>query len=160
MRALAALFVMAVMVASAGLSLQAQTGKVEAQTRAFLDAYARGDTASVLGQVDRDAVAIYGSDAAEVFHGASGVETMMANDLKLWGGAAKIGMMEHVSVVERRGMASIFFDAPFSVGSRPAVPVRFAMVWRHAGKGWLLVQSSNVVPTQGQSAEALLHGRS
>lgn len=158
MRALAALFVLVVVVASTGLSLQAQTRGVEAQTREFLDAYARGDKASVLGQVDRKAVAIYGSDAAEVFHGASGVENMIANDMKLWGGAATIGAMEHVSVVERKGLAAIFFDAPFSAGGRPPIPVRFAMVWRRAGKGWRLVQSSNVVPTQGQSAEALLRG--
>lgn len=134
----------------------AQPLDVTAQTRLFLDAYARGDRANVVRLLDGDAVTVYGSDADEVFHGGAAVAGMLANDLRLWGGSARIGRMEHVSVVERGELASIFFDAPFSVRGRASMPVRFAMVWRRAHGPWLLVQSSNVVPTRNQSAAKLL----
>ncbi|HEY0794483.1 MAG TPA: nuclear transport factor 2 family protein [Acidisarcina sp.] len=129
---------------------------IKTQTRAFLDAYARGDHDGVLALTAPD-VTIYGSDAAEVFHGRTGVENLLADDQKLWRGKAVLGPMEHVTTELTAGLASIFFDASFSVGGRPAVPVRFAMIWRRAAGKWLLVQSSNVVPTVGQSAAALLH---
>lgn len=129
---------------------------VTAQTRLFLDAYARGDRAAVLRLVDGDAVTVYGSDAAEIFRGRAGVATMLDDDRRLWGGAARIGSMKHVSVVERGDLASIFFDADFLMRNRPAIPVRFAMVWRRARGVWRLVQSANVVPTQNQSAALLL----
>ena len=35
------------------------------------------------------------------------------------------------------------------------LPIRFATVWRKEGGAWRLVQSSNVVPTTGQSAADL-----
>ncbi len=132
------------------------THDLQERARLLLDAYARGDRAAVLSMVDGDSVTIYGSDAAEIFHGAAAIGKMLDDDQRLWGGAAKIGTMEHVTTVKEGNLASIFFDAPFSAGGRPAVPVRFAMVWKRSGKKWLLVQSSNVVPTRGQSAEELL----
>jgi ketosteroid isomerase-like protein len=135
---------------------QARGFDVETETRAFLDAYARGDRDAVLRRVDGDAVRIYGSDAAEVFAGRAGVEEMLADDMKLWGGAATIGPMQHVSTVATRDVATIFFDAAFSLGGRAAVPVRFAVVWRRRGGAWRVEQSSNVVPTVGQSGEELL----
>src|SRR5260370_23593356 len=134
----------------------AKTDEIVTQTRLFLDAYGRGDRGTILGLVDHDEVTIYGSDVAEVFHGAAALTKMMKNDLHLWGGSAHIGPMEHVTVIQRNGLASVFFDADFSAGGRLAVPVRFAMVWKRSGKEWLLVQSPNVVPTQGSSAEQLL----
>ncbi len=147
------------LVLSIGL-VRGGTTDLTAQTRAFLDAYARGDRQRVLALIDRAAIVVYGSDAAEVFRGAADVESMLSNDLRLWGGTAQIGPMDHVTVIETKNLTSLFFDAPFSAGGRPPLPVRFAMVWRRSGKKWLLVQSSNVVPTQGQSAAQLLQGDS
>jgi hypothetical protein len=65
--------------------------------------------------------------------------------------------MEHISLIQNHSLASIFFDVPFSVGNRAPVSVRFAATWKLEGKQWLLVQSSNVVPTEHQSAAELLH---
>ena len=128
-------------------------------TRTFLDAYARGDREPVLKLVDGDAITVYGSDVAEVFHGRAELAAMLAADQRLWGGSASIGAMEHVTTIAEDGQESIFFDAPFSVGDRPPVTVRFCLVWRHRREGWRLVLSSNVVPTRGQSAAELLHER-
>jgi hypothetical protein len=142
-----------------GLAAQpafAKTADIAAQTRLLLDAYARGDRSTVLGLIDQDSITVYGSDFAEVCQGSAAFETLLSNDLRLWGGPAHIGTMEHVSIIQTDGMASIFFDAPFSAGGRPPLPVRFAMVWRRTGDEWRLVQSSNVAPTQGQSAARLL----
>jgi ketosteroid isomerase-like protein len=130
---------------------------IKSDTRNFLDAYARGDREAVLALTAPD-ITVYGSDAAEVFHGHTEVASMLANDQKLWGGPANIGPMEHVTVAQAKDIVSIFFDASFSAGGRPALPVRFAMIWRRLGGKWLIVQSSNVVPTVGQSAELLLRG--
>jgi hypothetical protein len=128
---------------------------IKQQTRLFLDAYARGDRDKVLPLLD-PGIAIYGSDAAEISNGTEAASTLITNDQHLWGGPAHIGEMKNVSLIRQGNLASIFFDANFSAGGRPPVPVRFAMVWRHTSGKWLLVQSSNVVPTQGQSAADLL----
>ena len=133
-----------------------QTPPIVNQTRLFLDAYARGDRTTVLSFVE-ETVTVYGSDVAEIVHGRAALEKMITDDHRLWGDTAHIGLMEHISVIEGKGLASIFFDAPFSAGGQSSVPVRFALTWRHSRKGWQLVQSSNVVPTQGQSATDLLN---
>lgn len=99
---------------------------------------------------------VYGSDEAEFIVGRDALEHMFANDIRLWQGTAKFGALRNVSSIRSRDLATMFFDVPFSVGGRPSVTVRFAMVWRREPDGWRLVQSSNVVPTKGQSAEELL----
>jgi len=134
-----------------------QNSALEKQTRVFLDAYAKGDQETVLELVDRENVTVYGSDVAEVVHGADALLKMMALDQQLWRGSAYIGAMEHVSVIEDKSLASMFFDAPFSVAGRPPVAVRFAVLWKREGGRWLLVQSSNAVPTEHQSAAEILH---
>jgi hypothetical protein len=128
-------------------------------TRHFLDAYARGDSAAVMHAIDPKAIHVYGSDANEFFSSPEQVQTMMGEDSKLWGGTARFGPMQHVSVARDSHLATIFFDVPFSVASRPPQTVRFAMTWRKEGHRWLLVQSSNAVPTVGSSAAELLRGR-
>lgn len=140
----------------AGPALAQPKSPAEA-TRAFLDAYARGDAQAVAGMVEPD-VTVYGSDVAEVAHGPDGVRRMLANDAKLWGGPVQIGPMDHVTLTSEGRLAVLTFDAPFLLPGRPAVPVRFSMAWRRGASGWRLAQSANATPTVGQSAEELLKG--
>jgi ketosteroid isomerase-like protein len=133
----------------------AQISETQARTRGFLDAYVHGDTDTILQSIDNDAV-VYGSDAGEVFRGRAGVATMMREDAQLWRGSATIGDMTDVSVVEQGDLSTIFFNAPFRVGNREPVPVRFCLIWKRSGGHWLLVQSQSAALTQGQSAAALL----
>lgn len=147
----AAIFVLA---ASPAL---AQPADLTAQTRQFLDAYARGDKAAVLSQLD-PSIVMYGSDAAELFRGPDAVAGLLDLDQKLWGGSATIGEIKDLTVTEGSDLRVATFHAPFSVGGRPPLPVRFTMVWKRSPDGWRLVHSTNTVPTTGQSAEALLKG--
>ena len=135
----------------------AQTSGVRSRTRAFLDAYAQGDSKTILDSVDAKTT-VYGSDAAEFFRGSAAVGTMLANDSHLWAGTAHIGEMQDVSVFKARNLQTIFFQAPFTVGGRPPVIVRFCMVWKRSAGRWHVLQSSNAVVTQGQSSEQLLLG--
>ena len=134
----------------------AQDEALKALVRSFIESYAKVDRAAVLAQIDPEAIHVYGSDVAEFVSDRAGLEAMLANDGRLWGDTASFGAMTNVSIVRSRNLATIFFDAPFTVGGRPPVPVRFAMVWRKVGARWLLTQSSNVVPTVGASAADLL----
>jgi hypothetical protein len=138
------------------LGLHAQTPDIQSQTRAFLDAYAHGDSKTILAAVDNNTV-VYGSDAGEFFRGLDSITTMLANDTRLWSNSAHIGDMQNVTTNKQGNLESIFFQASFTVGNRPPVPVRFCMIWRHTGKHWLLLQSSNAVVTEHQSAAELLH---
>jgi hypothetical protein len=138
-----------------GVGLNAQTPDIQSQTRAFLDAYARGDSKTILAAVDNNTV-VYGSDASEVFRGLDSITAMLANDTRLWSNSAHIGDIQNVTTIKQGNLESIFFQAPFTVGNRPPVPVRFCMIWRRNGKHWLLLQSSNAVVTEHQSAAELL----
>jgi hypothetical protein len=135
----------------------AQDSAIQKQSQVFLDAYARGDRQVILSLIDQKNIMMYGSDAAEVIHGSDALLKLVTADQQLWGGSAHFGAMEHVSLVKNRSFASIFFDVSFSVGGRPPVPVRVAANWKREGKRWLLVQSSNSVVTEHQSAFELLH---
>jgi hypothetical protein len=135
--------------------LHAQATDVKSQTRILLDAYAREDQKIVLASID-DRTVMYGSDATEVFLGVASIQAMLSNDARLWSGTAHIGEMQNITVVKQGNLESIFFQAPFNVGNRPAVPVRFCMTWRRTGNRWLLLQSSNAVVTEHQSATELL----
>lgn len=119
----------------------------------YLDAYAAGDKATVIADVEPD-VQLYGSDLSEVYRGVEGASDMFDADAKLWGGAAKFGTMWHVSTVREGNLGTIMFDVPFTAGKNPQVTVRFAMVWHLEPAGWKLVQSSNAVPTVGKGAAA------
>jgi ketosteroid isomerase-like protein len=132
-----------------------QKSQTEERTRHFLDSYLRGDTAAVMAVVDDGSVA-YGSDAAEVFRGKMAIAEMLRQDALLWRGSATIGEMRDVSVIEQGDLATIFFNAPFRVGNREPVPVRFSMVWKREKGQWLVVQSQSAAVTEGQSAAALL----
>uniref|UniRef100_A0A0S6YYX6 SnoaL-like domain-containing protein n=1 Tax=Mizugakiibacter sediminis TaxID=1475481 RepID=A0A0S6YYX6_9GAMM len=122
----------------------------------MLDAYARGDKATVMSMVDPHDIHVYGTDISEVAADPAAFERMFEADQKLWGGKAKFGEMSHVSTIRTRNLATLFFDISFSVGSQPPLQVRFATVWRREHGMWKLVQSTNAVPTVGQSASEIL----
>jgi len=130
---------------------------IETLTRTFLDAYARADASAVLALTDPDTLTVYGSDVSEFVQGRAAFLAMLANDARLWQNSAHIGPMKHIStVVSGDIVATIFFDATFTVGDRPAVPIRCSLVWQRHGRRWLLRQASNTVPTTGQSAAEIL----
>lgn len=135
----------------------ASAGSAMETARAFLDAYAAGDVAKLDRMVEPD-VTVYGSDIAEIAHGRDELHKMLSNDLKLWGGPARIGAMTHVTNVGSGTLAALAFDAPFTLAEGKPVTVRFAMVLRRHGRGWRLAESSNATPTVGQSARELLSG--
>jgi hypothetical protein len=128
---------------------------LENSARRFLDAYGRGDEAQVMSMVTAGDFHAYGSDAAEAIEGREAFRSMLADDQKLWGGKASIGPMTHVSAIQSGKLATLFFDAEFSLSGR-TVPIRFATVWRKEHGAWRLAQESNVVPTTGQSAGEIL----
>ncbi|HZZ30410.1 MAG TPA: nuclear transport factor 2 family protein [Phenylobacterium sp.] len=153
-RSIIAIAVAALAVCAGGARAAGET--LTDRTRAFLDAYARGDEVAVMGMVE-PGITIFGSDLAEVAHGREGVSTMLANDQKLWGGHARIGEIEHLAVVDDAALSAMTFDAPFTLAGRPPVMVRFSLVWRKSASGWRLAQGANATPTTGQSAAELLH---
>jgi ketosteroid isomerase-like protein len=128
---------------------------LEVRARAFLDAYSKGDEAKVMAMVTSRSLHIYGSDAAEAIEGRQAFRAMLADDQKLWGGNASIGPMTHVSGEQSGSLATLFFDADFTLNGN-TLPIRFATVWRKEHGQWMLVQESNVVPTRGQSGAEIL----
>lgn len=134
-----------------------QEATIQARTQSFLAAYVRGDVKAILPMVDQERVTMYGSDVAEVAHGAEALTRLLNADQLLWGGTAHMGAMQNVSLIQNRELASIVFDVSFSVGSRPPMPVRVTAIWKREGKQWLLIQSSNAVLSEHQSAAELLH---
>jgi ketosteroid isomerase-like protein len=145
------MFSLIVMAALAGTIPNGLDGTV----RQFLDAYARGDQAQVMSMATEGDFHIYGSDAAEAIEGREAFRSMMADDQKLWGGKASIGPMTHASSTQSGNLATLFFDADFTLNGN-TMPIRFATVWRKEHGAWKLVQESNVVPTTGQSATEIL----
>jgi hypothetical protein len=122
----------------------------------FLDAYAAGDETTVMAALSQGPLHMYGSDVSEVAGDRAGVKKIFDADQRLWQKSASWGAVSHVSAVTQAGVSSLFFDRVFKVGGREVV-VRFAMVWVKEGDAWKLAQSSNTVPTTGQSAEQLTH---
>jgi ketosteroid isomerase-like protein len=142
------------LIVAVALAANMSTG-VEAAARDFLDAYGRGEETKVLSMLTEGELSVYGSDAAEAVTGREVFTRMFEDDQKLWGGKASFGPMTHVSSAHAGRLATLFFDTDFLLGGN-ALPLRVATVWRKEHGGWKLVQSSNVVPTRGQSAGELL----
>ncbi|HWA89941.1 MAG TPA: hypothetical protein VG889_07890 [Rhizomicrobium sp.] len=111
---------------------------------AYLNAYASGDKAAVIGALDQN-VQLYGGDLSDVYHGVSGAADLFDADQKQWGGNAKFGTMFNVSGVRDGQMASVMFDIPFTGGKGATVNERYAMVWRIEGGAWKLLMSSNAI---------------
>jgi ketosteroid isomerase-like protein len=131
---------------------------IVARTEQFLQAYARDDVQKVLAMTAPD-VTVYGSDEAEYCEGAACLAQTMADDFALWK-TARFGQPSRISVRSDGRFATIFFNLPFSAGGRPDMPIRMSLTWRKSHGVWLLTQSSNVVPTRGSSAAAILHSPS
>jgi ketosteroid isomerase-like protein len=140
----------------AGLAVTIPSG-LETTARQFLDAYSSGDEAKVMSMVTDGPLHIYGSDVAEAIEGREAFRAMLAEDQKLWGGKATLGPMTHLSSARSGALATLFFDADFTLNGN-AIPIRFATVWRKEHGAWKLVQESNVVPTKGKSAAVILKG--
>ncbi len=136
-------------------SLNAQKSLIRSRAADFLDAYVSGDQNKVLSMVD-PGIAMYGSDRDEVVHGTKDLSELMRIDQLLWQKTAHITDLHNFSEVSAGSLATLFFDATFTVGNRPPLPIRFATVWKKTHGKWLLVQSSNVVPTEHQSAMEIL----
>lgn len=132
-----------------------RTNDVIETTRDFLDTYARGDERKALSFVTSGRPHIFGSDVSEATDSREGFVEMLHADHLLWKSPVKFGPMRHVSEERCDRLATVFFDADFVLGGH-SIPVRFAMVWRRENGAWKLIQSSNVVPTIGQSASELL----
>lgn len=145
----------AVVVAGPAGARTADCSKAVSLTRAFLDSYVHGDGRAVAAMVEPDVV-IYGSDVRELFRGPEGVRKMLAGDQALWKGAAKIGELQQLTATSGADLCVVTFHAPFALGARAPVLVRFTMVWRQGEKGWRLAQSANSTPTVGESADELL----
>ncbi|HEX7157661.1 MAG TPA: nuclear transport factor 2 family protein [Edaphobacter sp.] len=120
----------------------------------FLDAYAAGDEAAVMAALSGGPLHMYGSDVSELADDRAAVKKIFDADRRLWQHSASWGEVSHVSSVTKGDVSSLFFDRVFRAGGREVV-VRFAMVWVKEGDAWRLAQSSNTVPTTGQSAEQL-----
>ena len=120
----------------------------------FLDAYVAGDESAVMAALSQGPLHMYGSDVSEVADDRAGVKKIFDADQRLWQHSASWGEVSHVSTLIRGDVSTLFFDREFKVGGREVV-VRFAMVWVKEGETWKLAQSSNTVPTTGQSAEQL-----
>jgi len=146
-------------VLSTGLAspVLAQETAIQNCTQDFLEAYVRGDDKAILPLIDQNNVTMYGSDVAEVAHGADALVKLLSADQRLWGGTAHIGAMRNVTLIQDRKLASIVFDVGFSVGNRPPMPVRVTAIWKREGKHWLLIQSTNAVLSEHQSAAELTH---
>jgi hypothetical protein len=138
----------------AATPVAAQADLTQAVT-AFLNSYAGGDKAAVIATVEPN-VHLYGGDLSQTYNGVEGAAEMFDHDMRLWGGAAKFGTMWHVTAVREGNLETIMFDIPFTAGRSGTVTVRFAMVWHLEGDTWKLAQSSNCVPTTGQSAGDIL----
>jgi hypothetical protein len=128
---------------------------IRSQATQFLDAYVSGDQYQVLKMVDSE-ITMYGSDRNEVLHGTKELSELMRLDQLLWQKTARITELCNFSEVSTKSLATLFFDATFTVGNRPPLPLRFATVWKKKHGKWLLVQSSNVVPTEHQSAKEII----
>src|ERR1039457_1248257 len=102
----------------------AQDSEIQKDTQVFLDAYVRGDRQVILTLIDQENIMMYGSDATEIVHGSAALLKLVPADQRLWGGWARFGAMEHVSLVQNHSFASILFDISFSVGGSPPAPGR------------------------------------
>ncbi len=141
--------------ATAARSTAEARSQVEQQIGKLLHAYAANDPAAVLALLDPHGFTMYGSDVAEIVHDPAELRQLMADDFALWQ-TARFGALANLDIRVEGTAASAFFDVPFSAGGRPPVTVRFGTSWRNDGGHWVLMQSSNTVPTTGSSAHQLI----
>jgi len=121
----------------------------------FLDAYVAGDWDKVRTHLSPKHLYVYGTDVSEFATGPAEFKTMFDADQKLWRGAASLGETTQVSEIDSGSVATLFFTREFTLGDR-VMKVRFSTVWEREKGEWKLVQSSNTVPTAGQSAAEIL----
>ncbi|MFL6548229.1 MAG: nuclear transport factor 2 family protein [Povalibacter sp.] len=137
---------------------KANSEQLRARAEALLHRYASNDPEGVVALIDSNDFTMYGSDISEVVHSTDELRALMRNDFLLWG-TASFGELKDFDSREDGNLATTFFTASFKPGSFTSLPVRFSMTWRKHDGQWLLTQSSNTVPTVGQSAAELLKGQ-
>lgn len=153
MRFRATLAAIVILLALAPAASAASPTVVE-EANAFMEAYASGNWEAVKSHLSEH-VFIYGSDISEFAESAEGFKTIFDNDQKLWRGAAHFGDISQVSTFAEGRVASLFFTREFKLGTT-VLRVRVATVWHKERGRWKLVQSSNAVPSVGQSAADIL----
>ncbi|MEO6966943.1 MAG: nuclear transport factor 2 family protein [Rhodanobacteraceae bacterium] len=129
---------------------------VTAHVREFLDAYAADNQQAALRLIDPRQFTMFGSDAAEIAHGATGLQRFLNDDFHLWH-TAHFGPIEHLDLRIGAQYASAFFDVPFSAAGAAPLTLRVSTVWHKVNGVWMLTQSSNCVPTTGSSAREILN---
>jgi hypothetical protein len=137
----------------------AQTAEASllSQANAYLDAYVAGNWGAVSAALSSKPIAIYGSDLSEFATSREAFKAEFDADQALWRGGASLGETSQVSEFHDGPVATLFFTREFKIGGR-TLPVRFATVWHLERGQWKLVESSNAVPTVGQSAAEILKG--
>jgi hypothetical protein len=117
--------------------LYAQQSVIRSQAAHFLDAYVSGDQNKVLKMVD-PGITMYGSDRNEVLHGTKELSELMRLDQLLWQKTARITDLCNFSEVSTGSLATLFFDATFTVGNRPPLPRQFDVIVLGAGAAGLM----------------------
>lgn len=148
------------LIACSSLPASTHSGDAQSQvmTRAqqLLERYSANDPAGVIALIDKQRFTMFGSDLKEVVQSNEQLKELMRADFALWG-TAKMSDVRDIDFRTDGRFATAFFTVSFQAGGMPPVPVRMATTWIKRNGEWLLTQSANSVPTQGQSAAELLH---
>jgi ketosteroid isomerase-like protein len=132
---------------------------IKAGVRRLLKAYSDKDLPGVMALVAPDEILMMGSDLAEISDTREKVEAILKDDFLLWT-TASFGHIAALSIKSSGGLASAFYEVPFTVkrgsGRPETLVVRFATVWRLQNGEWKLIQLMNAVPTVGESAKEML----
>ncbi len=144
---------------SPNASAKESCAELRPSVRAMLDAYSAKDIDSAMRFMEGGNVLIMGTDRTELADNAEKVRALLGDDFALWG-SSRFGEFSFVSCRQSRDMATMAFDVPFTMQRSPdksdIVLIRFLTVWTKRGGKWLLTQSLNSVPTEGQSAKEIL----
>lgn len=156
--ALCLVLVSAALISFHPLHAAAKDDDVAGKVHHLLALYSHKDIIGVMSLVGDGNIVVMGSDLSEVCTNRQQVEEMLRNDFQLWD-SAFFGDLRNMFIQRSGDLVTAFFDVPFTLrrdGNEQSVVIRFATVWRKTRNGLKLVQSSNTVPTIGQSARKLL----
>ena len=124
--------------------------QVRSRVELLLERYAANDQDGVVEMLDPSGVTILGTDLGEIIHTPSQLRALMDADFRLWT-TAKFTDIRAFDFRSDGTLATAYFVASFSPAGGPSIPIRITTTWRKTNKNWYLTQSSNAVPTVGQS---------